>query len=84
MRDKHSRRRISANKILWNIFWDVAENPSRTYVEVSFPDLVYWNRRHEGVRVVGKIKFTHLDNVMIADELPNAIEDESEAHAKHN
>lgn len=35
-------------------------------------------------QVVGKIKFTHLDNTVIADELPNAVEDEGEAHAKHN
>lgn len=32
----------------------------------------------------GKIRVTHLDNTMIADELANAVEDEGEAHAKHN
>jgi len=40
-------------------------------------------KRELAIRIE-KIKFIYLNNAVIADELPDAVEDEGEAHAKHN
>lgn len=68
-------------KYLWKS--SVAGNPrayfrrNRAFIETK--------GTKESARVIdAKIKFTHLDNAVIADEFPDAIEDEGEAHAKHN
>lgn len=74
-------------------FLKCSKESSRISVETSFSDHSFTltegmirQRKKERILAicVGKIKFTHLDNAVIADELPDAVEDEGKAHAKHN
>jgi len=74
-----------------------SKKSSRIAVETLFSDLsfiitkekekqrdIQRERERELAIRIEKIKFTYLDNTVIADELPDAVEDEGEAHAKHN